>query len=224
MPSDVRIKLCGFTRIKDVLEAARVGADAVGFIFHQQSIRFISPKQANTLLSNTSFLPPAVGVFVNVNLQQLYSVCHRVQLNILQFHGHNTLLQCLEFSSIVRVSWLYVMNIKNQGSLVNAFNIFRVITVNFYTRNVLLDTYSKQHGGSGRAFNWFKPLEAVGSGLIISGGIVVNNVARLVGLGFGSLDVSSGVETKSRCGKKSLTRIKNMVNTIHHTTRIVQLY
>ena len=203
------------------MAAAKVGVNGIGLIFHQQSIRFVSLNQARALASPASSFPTIIGVFVNTNLQQVYSVNCKVSLNIMQFHGQNSMLQCLEFSSIIRVPWMYVLHMKSNDVLLEASTIVGNITTSFYPKNILLDTYSKRHGGSGRPFDWLKMPEADGGGIIISGGIMVSNVSKLLERGFMSLDVSSGVETKSRCGKKSLTRMKNMVSATHRTTNVV---
>src|SRR6186713_3013319 len=52
-----RIKCCGMTRLDDVQLAARLGADAVGFVFTRRSKRFIEPEAAASL---RAALPPFV--------------------------------------------------------------------------------------------------------------------------------------------------------------------
>jgi phosphoribosylanthranilate isomerase len=45
-----RIKICGITRPEDLLCAVNAGADAVGFVFHPSSKRFVSAERAAELV------------------------------------------------------------------------------------------------------------------------------------------------------------------------------
>ncbi len=59
-----RVKICGFTNREDCLNAAELGADALGFVF-AESKRQVSPEQVKEI---TTGLPPdliRVGIFVD---------------------------------------------------------------------------------------------------------------------------------------------------------------
>jgi phosphoribosylanthranilate isomerase len=61
----VKVKICGITNLPDGMAAAEAGADALGFVFYDQSPRHISVEAAAALIRQ---LPPfvmKVGVFVN---------------------------------------------------------------------------------------------------------------------------------------------------------------
>lgn len=215
MSPGVRAKCCGITRSKDMVAALTVGFNAIGLIFFQQSIRFVSPAQGRKIISRTSAPNVVVGVFVAIDLQQFYGVHHSTSFSMAQFHNHTSLLRCLEFSSVIRVPWQWVLSIKHFASFSITNNVSNKMKFSSYFKGMLLDTYSKQYGGSGRPFKWHDARPLSNCRLIISGGIVPKNVAEIMLLGFGAVDVSSGVETKSKCSKKSTTRMKNLVSIIY---------
>ena len=71
MNKRTRIKICGLTRAQDVRVVVEAGADAVGFVFYPPSSRFVTPDAVALLLQ---VLPPfvmSVGLFVNVNEDEL---------------------------------------------------------------------------------------------------------------------------------------------------------
>jgi phosphoribosylanthranilate isomerase len=81
-----RIKICGITRLEDALDAARLGADALGFIFAP------SPRQAGVdeAARICARLPPhvdRVGVFADQSREEILAVCDRVHLTRIQLHG-----------------------------------------------------------------------------------------------------------------------------------------
>ncbi len=45
-----RIKFCGITRREDALAAARLGVDAIGFVFHRKSPRYVDPGRAAAIV------------------------------------------------------------------------------------------------------------------------------------------------------------------------------
>ncbi len=71
----VQIKICGITNIEDGLAAASAGADALGFVFHPASPRYVTPERAREIIG---LLPPAlctVGVFVNLAAEEVLADC-----------------------------------------------------------------------------------------------------------------------------------------------------
>ncbi|MCX7726614.1 MAG: phosphoribosylanthranilate isomerase, partial [Chitinispirillaceae bacterium] len=77
----IRIKVCGITSEQDALVAARLGADAVGFIFFEKSPRFIYPEDAAKIIKK---LPPfisRVGVFVNTNIETIIYIAQMIGLD-----------------------------------------------------------------------------------------------------------------------------------------------
>ena len=90
-----RIKICGLTREADVEAAVSAGADAVGFVLYEPSPRFVSAERAAEL---ARLLPPFVTpvlLFVNQDAIKIRAVCACIPGALLQFHGDETLDDCL---------------------------------------------------------------------------------------------------------------------------------
>ena len=54
-----RIKICGITCLEDALQAASLGADAIGLVFHRQSPRVVGIEEA---IEIRRAMPPFVTV------------------------------------------------------------------------------------------------------------------------------------------------------------------
>ena len=94
MSARTRIKICGLSRPEDVTAAVDAGADAVGFVFHPGSPRFVSLAQAAALARE---LPPyvtPVGLFVNAEPAAIAAAAAAIPALVLQFHGDETPAQC----------------------------------------------------------------------------------------------------------------------------------
>src|SRR5690242_19643541 len=62
-----RIKICGITRLADAIAAAEAGADAIGFVFHRPSPRWIEPREAGKIVAALPPFVTTVGLFVDVD-------------------------------------------------------------------------------------------------------------------------------------------------------------
>jgi phosphoribosylanthranilate isomerase len=85
-----RVKLCGMMRPEDAVEAARLGADAVGIIVHANAKRRVEPDVARDI---ATALPPfctPVGVFVDATVQETLLATQFVGLRHVQLHGRET--------------------------------------------------------------------------------------------------------------------------------------
>lgn len=90
------VKICGITRIEDALEAAKLGADFIGFIFSAQSKRNTTVQLVHQVYSALTFgkengfkKPQLIGVITDPSSQEAASAFHLVRegvLDAIQFH------------------------------------------------------------------------------------------------------------------------------------------
>lgn len=178
--------MCGMTRDADIAAAIQLGVDALGFIFYPQSPRYLSISHAAHLLKNPPPLVEIVGVFVNPSAEWVKEVLQEVPLSCLQFHGTESPAFCEQFDRP------YIKAI----AATTTEAISEESKAHSHAIAVLLDTPSKRHGGTGKAFDWqmIPPLEKP---IIIAGGVNAHNVkAVIAACNPYAVDVCSGVEVK----------------------------
>ena len=197
----VKVKICGITNLPDGLAAAEAGADALGFVFYDQSPRYISIPAAAELIRQLPPLVMKVGVFANAPEDLVLRASRECGLNLLQFHGDEPPDYCLQFGLMS----MKAFRIRDAASL----QALR----DYPTDAWLLDTYSPgKLGGTGETFNWDLALEARGWGrpIFLAGGLTPENVAEAVQRAqpYG-VDVSSGVEAAP--GRKDHAKVRAFI-------------
>jgi phosphoribosylanthranilate isomerase len=199
----VKVKICGITNLADGLAAAEAGADALGFVFYEQSPRCIAVEAAAGLIRQ---LPPfviKVGVFVNAPEDQVVRAARECGLNLLQFHGEESPEYCLQFGLMS----MKAFRIRDAASLQAARE--------YHTEAWLFDAYAPgKPGGTGETFNWDLALQARdwGRPIFLAGGLRPENVAEAVRRARPyAVDVSSGVEAAP--GKKDHAKVSGFIQT-----------
>ena len=192
-----RIKICGFTRPKDIEIALKLGVNAFGFVFYPNSPRYVAPDIAKELLS---VLPPfvsTVGLFVNSTPEQVQTVLNIAPVDLLQFHGDETPESCHLISSKVQRPFIRALRIKTDmtsDDLLEYARIYRQSSSRY--KGLLLDTYVDEFGGSGKVFNWSIIPKELAPQVVLSGGLNAHNVIDAVNLvNPFAVDISSGVES-----------------------------
>jgi len=198
----VNIKICGLTRVEDVVAAVEAGADAVGFVF-TRSPRQISLETAKLL---SAYVPKGVlgvGLFLDQDRLEIERVVSSVTLDVLQFHGSETEQQCCGFG----LPWLKAVAMENADSAGQAERDYPG------AMGLLLDSHaSGKRGGSGKVFDWSlaRPLSKP---VWLAGGLNAENVGRAIRMirPF-AVDVSSGVESSP--GIKEISRISAFIKAV----------
>jgi len=205
------VKICGNTNLEDAQLAARLGADAVGFVFAA------SPRQvtASQVAAITSRLPASVervGVFHSRDAEQIAAIALEAGLTAVQLHGglDEELARRLRerFADSVRIiqtlHWT-VDGPSSQGTDLPPAGLLvaqieRIARLRLTDRVLIDSKVGAATGGTGVPFDWAaaRPLFASvpdGLHLIVAGGLRPENVAHAIAqLGPWGVDVSSGVE------------------------------
>jgi len=183
-----RIKICGITTENGLRAACDAGADAVGFVFHPKSRRFIEPEKAFGLVS---LLPPfvsSVGVFVDATVERFSDIEEVCPTDKSQLHGSESedlVRRC--GPGVVKAVRFDPATIERELAQWSAIEEVDAI---------LIDGSA---GGEGEAFDWSalaSKKAAATKPLIIAGGLTAENVADAIRtMRPYAVDVSSGVES-----------------------------
>lgn len=182
-----RVKICGFTRSADALEAARLGADAIGLVFHERSPRAVTIERAEAIVAGLPPFVTTVGLFVDEDPALVHAAATRLGLDLLQFHGDEAPGYCRGFGRP------YIKAIRVRPDTDLAVEAGRYADA----RGLLLDAYHPDaHGGTGMQFDWSEVRVPPDVSLILAGGLHAGNVrAGIAALRPSAVDVSSGVES-----------------------------
>lgn len=185
-----RVKICGITRSEDAQLAVDAGADAIGLVFYEKSPRFVS----NALAAELSQIIPAfvsrVALFKDADKQMIESVLQTVEIDLIQFHGSETVDFCAQFNRP------YIKAIGMKGT--EHDKNFLLANVEKYqsAKAILLDGHAPgEAGGTGESFEWAS-IAMVAKPVVLAGGLTPENVKQAIDLvqPF-AVDVSSGVES-----------------------------
>ena len=199
------IKVCGIKELTILIELANLEKiDFLGFIFYENSPRFVSDELINRI--NEIDLKDKIPVCVYVDsdkgfIEETSSIFHNP---ILQFHGSESNDFCKSFNK----EFWKVIKIKDNNSI-------KEITNYPNASAILFETYKEgQHGGTGKSFDWnlINNIKDLDTKFILSGGINIKNVDNAIEVNPWCLDINSGVESSP--GKKDLNLIKEFLDKI----------
>ena len=201
--SRTKIKICGITNEKDAINAERLGADFIGFIFYKKSPRHIDENTAKKIIGKLK-KSKAVGVFVNEEFSEIKRISDYCGLDYIQMHGDEIPVLCSKLKDATGKKIIKAIRIKNKRDIEKLKK--------YYVDYFLFDSYSDMlFGGTGKRFNW-KILKGLKNDYFLSGGLNQLNVKRAVKLKPYAVDTASGVE--SSAGKKDLKKMKLFIESI----------
>ncbi len=199
-----RTKICGITRVEDALAVARSGADALGLVFYEKSLRHVTVQRAVELVIAIPPFVTVVGLFVNPSEDEVRNVLRQVPLDVLQFHGEESPEFCMQFGR----PYLKAVRVRQGVDLIQCAARYAG------AQGLLLDAFIEgTHGGTGESFDWVLIPHDLPLPVILSGGLHAGNVAKAISqVRPYAVDVSSGVETAK--GIKDAAKVAAFINEV----------
>ncbi len=211
MDRQIKVKVCGLTRVEDVERVLELGAHYCGFIVYPKSPRGLDVLKASEL---ASIAPRGKRVVVDVepSVEQLETY-QESGFDFFQLHTRGAFdpALCAAWSAVVGPERLWLAPRLAPGEP------FPLECLK-YTRTVLLDTYSKsQVGGTGETGDWgqFADLARAhpNTTWILAGGLNPDNALdAITQTGAEHLDFNSGVE--SALGVKDHAKLEALFRTL----------
>ncbi len=218
MDYEPKVKICGFRDGDSAVEAARAGADYLGFVLVEGVRRQLTRFEAQDVVRNYRIRardhrvkrlrqkgPQVVGLFRNQDARWVNKAAQQVDLDYVQLNGE-------EDEAYMRAMWKPVIRQIRIKSDMSHDELSDLVDHHLsQDRIVLLDKYDEQQpGGTGKRFDW-SIAEGIANrkGVLLAGGlhaeIVGDAVERLSPWG---VDVSTGVETD---GVKDHAKIRSFI-------------
>ena len=199
-----QIKICGITRIDDALCAAESGADAVGFIFHPASPRYIAAERAKEIIAALPAELVKVGVFVNREAEEVVQTVEDCGLDLIQLHGDESPEYCRRFPPERVIKAVFLRTPEDLRAL-DAYDVMAFLA-DFREAG--------RYGGTGKRADW-ELAARLGKThpLILAGGLCIENIGEaMAAVAPGAVDINSGCERTP--GIKDHERMKRIINLI----------
>lgn len=190
----VKIKICGLRKQENIECCIKNKVDMIGFVFHQNSPRNISIKNASNLVKLFKNQIEIVGLVVNPSDDLLDQIIDTAGIRNIQFHGDETPERIFNLKERYNISSIKAIPVSKS---ITASDIDQFDKVSDY---ILFDAPSmsstNRPGGNGIAFDWdlVKKFNII-KPWILSGGLKIDNITEAISLTKANfVDVSSGVE------------------------------
>jgi phosphoribosylanthranilate isomerase len=187
----MRVKFCGMTNLDDALEAARLGAWAIGINHHPESPRYCEPDAAVEISAALKRQLEIAGVFVDAPLDDVVTAAENESLTMIQLHGGEGAAFCREAARRTGCKVIKAIRVRSAADI-QAAEAYRT---DFH----LLDAYRPgAPGGTGASFDWdLLARRRSEVPLILAGGLTPDNIDEAVATARPlAVDVASGVEAE----------------------------
>lgn len=140
-----RIKICGLRRPEDAEVLNRLAVDYAGFVLAPGKRR-VTPRQALEIKKELSPLIRTVGVYVNAPLSDIVEAVMIGLIDLVQLHGDEDAHYIRRLRAEMALPIVKACGVRSTKD-VRAANLLDC-------DYLLLDTYTKERGGSGRVFDY----------------------------------------------------------------------
>jgi phosphoribosylanthranilate isomerase len=187
-----RVKICGIKTFEQAAVALEAAADYLGFIFYPPSHRYVKPSTVGEVVAacRERFGGPdrwgAVGVFVDLPLDEARAICSTAALDLAQLCG----AEDRSYAEQLGLPVLRAVHVDGSGTPSAS-----TVPADHGASRVLLDTRAEgQYGGTGLTYPW-PAVRAVAAEAFLAGGLTPDNVALAIQAASPwAVDVSTGVE------------------------------
>ncbi|MFH1005376.1 MAG: phosphoribosylanthranilate isomerase [Bacteroidota bacterium] len=203
----MKLKICGMKYADNIREVAKLSPDFMGFIFYPYSKRFVG---YNFVMPEITFSIKKVGVFVNDSIENILNKVKKYKLDFVQLHGNESVEFCKRTGEKVKI--IKAFGIDEQFNF-SALNEYENCCEYF-----LLDTKTKEYGGSGKSFdkNFLKHYKSQ-KPFFLSGGIDLEEVSILNTSNLFAIDVNSKFEISP--GVKDINKLSLLIMNMQITNK-----
>jgi phosphoribosylanthranilate isomerase len=185
--NDIKIKICGLKDRGNIAGVIALDPDYMGFILYESSPRYVSIKEAETLVKKIPSTIKKTAVLVNEPIELAISIAGSGIFDIIQLHGNESAEYCMRLSEHARI--------------IKAFGISEKLPEDLeeyqpFCYMFLFDTAGQSFGGNGKKFD-HTLLAGYNSDteFMLSGGISADDSSCLKAFRHGKM---TGVDLNSR--------------------------
>ncbi len=205
----MKLKICGLKYSDNIREIVKYSPDYLGFIFYENSKRFVGQELDRVVLNSIDSGIKKVGVFVNATEEVILQKVNEYNLDFVQLHGDESPAFCKQINKDVKIIKAFGVN--------GEFDFLKLNEFKSSIEYFLFDTKTPEHGGSGKQFNW-NILKKYDNEIpfFLSGGIDItdiDSILQLNKLNIYAIDVNSKFEIEP--GLKDINKIKKLRDAIH---------
>ena len=188
----VKVKICGVRTPAIVETAAEAGADFVGLVLFDKSLRHVELEEARVLAAVARGKIGTVAVLVDPDDALVDGVVERVRPDFLQLHGSETPERVTAIRTRARLPVMKAIAVAEACDVADAGKY--AASADFILFDAKASPDALLPGGNGVPFNW-DALKGIKPPFALSGGLTPDTVGEAIRLTGASLvDVSSGVE------------------------------
>lgn len=202
---DLRIKICGMRDRENICQVLNAEPDYLGFIFYEESSRYVSESQMKEIIKLNFGETERVGVFVDETTDKILSYADKGFFDIVQLHGDES----AEMVKVLKKEGLEVIKV---FSVDDDFDL-KVLTKYSEVDYFLFDTKGKLPGGNGVKFNWdVIEKSKIKKPFFLSGGLGVEDmldVKNFKSNNLNGLDFNSKLELEP--GLKDVSKVRELL-------------